>query len=247
MTLTGTNSYLVDAGPTGNGGAYLIDPGPADPGHLAAIRDAAAARDGIGGILLTHSHADHSAAAPEIDAPLLWGEVGTGDESSGFSAPRAQADPEVGTPTVGPFTVIPTPGHAVDHCSFVWGRVCFCGDLVLGQGSSIVPSAARGGSLADYLESLRRLKALDLQLMCPGHGSWIGDPQAKLDEYLEHRLDRERKLVSALEAGERSRGRLLDAAWGDVPGGLRPAAALAMQAHLEKLEAEGRLPEGLTD
>jgi glyoxylase-like metal-dependent hydrolase (beta-lactamase superfamily II) len=229
MTLTGTNSYLVDAGPTGNGGAYLIDPGPADPGHLAAIRDAAAARDGIGGILLTHSHADHSAAAPEIDAPLLWGEVGTGDESSGFSAPRAQADPEVGTPTVGPFTVIPTP------------------DLVLGQGSSIVPSAARGGSLADYMESLRRLKALDLQLMCPGHGSWIGDPQAKLDEYLEHRLDRERKLVSALEAGERSRGRLLDAAWGDVPGGLRPAAALAMQAHLEKLEAEGRLPEGLTD
>ena len=54
---------------------------------------------------------------------------------------------------------------------------------------------------------------------------------------------RERKLVAALERGERSRAALLAEAWDDVPEELRPAAALVMQAHLEKLDAEGRLPE----
>ena len=58
---------------------------------------------------------------------------------------------------------------------------------------------------------------------------------------------RERDLVAALEAGERSRERLLDVVWADVPGPLRPAAALAMLAHLEKLDAEGRLPPDLRD
>lgn len=146
---------------------------------------------------------------------------------------------------VGPLRVVPTPGHAADHVTFVIGDVCFCGDLVLGRGSSIVPPAAGGGSLTDYMESLARVRALGPALMCPGHGPWIEDPEAKIDEYVSHRLQRERKLVAALERGERSRQALLDAAWGDVPAAMRPAAALAMQAHLEKLEAEGRLSADL--
>jgi glyoxylase-like metal-dependent hydrolase (beta-lactamase superfamily II) len=116
---------------------------------------------------------------------------------------------------------------------------------VLGEGSTIVP--AGGGSMAAYLESLRLLQGLDLDLLCPGHGPFVTDPEAKLAEYVEHRLERERKLVAALESGERSRARLLDAAWDDVPAELRWAAAEAMQAHLEKLEAEGRLPDGLVE
>ncbi len=58
---------------------------------------------------------------------------------------------------------------------------------------------------------------------------------------------REERLVSALEEGERSRSRLLAIAWADVPDELRGAAAIVMQAHLEKLDAEGRLPEGISD
>ena len=102
-----------------------------------------------------------------------------------------------------------------------------------------------GGSLTDYMTSLGRLQALEPVLLCPGHGPWITDPAAKIDEYTAHRLDRERKLVAALDAGERDRDRLLDAGWDDVPAPMRPAAAVAMQAHLEKLDAEGRLPEGV--
>jgi glyoxylase-like metal-dependent hydrolase (beta-lactamase superfamily II) len=243
MTLEGTNTYLVD-----RDGTYVIDPGPADRTHTEAVLAAAERRGGIVGVLLTHSHADHSAAVPMLDAPLLFGEVGAHDEASAgrVAEPRSeQGASGLGAKRVGPFEVLPTPGHASDHVCFLLDRVGFCGDLVLGHGSSFVPPD--GGSLAAYLESLERLRAVDPELLCPGHGPYIADPRATIDEYIEHRLMRERKLVSALEGGERSRSRLLALAWDDVPAELRPAAAIVMQAHLEKLEAEGRLPEGLSD
>ncbi len=101
-----------------------------------------------------------------------------------------------------------------------------------------------GGSLADYMDSLDRLAALELELLLPGHGDPISDPAAKIASYIAHRQERERLLVAALAAGERDRERLLDAAWADVPAAMRPAAHAAMQAHLEKLADERRLPQG---
>ncbi len=243
MTLEGTNTYVVGSDP-----AYVVDPGPADPGHVEAVRSAAESQGGIGGVLLTHSHVDHSAGAPALDAPLLFGEVGAGDETSG----EAGAEPGSGgiavavePERVGPFEVMPTPGHATDHVCLLIGDVGLCGDLVLGHGSSFVPPD--GGSLAAYMDSLERLRAADLKLLCPGHGGYILDPRARIDEYIEHRLMRERRLLSALADGERSRARLLALAWDDVPAEMRPVAAIVMQAHLEKLEAEGRLPGSISD
>ena len=241
MTLEGTNTYVVGSNP-----AYVIDPGPAEESHLDAVRAAAEDRGGIAGVLLTHSHADHSAAVPMLGAPLLFGNVGGGDETSGEpGAERRSAGSDLAAEPrrVGPFEILPTPGHATDHVCFLLEQVGFCGDLVLGHGSSFVPPD--GGSLAAYLDSLERLRAADLELLCPGHGPYIEDPEARLDEYLEHRLMRERRLLAELERGERSRARLLDRVWEDVPNELRPAAAVVMQAHLEKLEAEGRLPKGV--
>lgn len=218
MTLEGTNTYLVGADP-----AFLIDPGPADAGHSAAIRDACERRGGLGGVLLTHSHGDHAEGAPLLRAPLLEpGDAGR----AGLEA-------------------LATPGHAEDHVCYLRDGVCFSGDLILGEGSSFVPPD--GGSLRAYLESLRRLGERELELICPGHGPWVTDPAAKLEEYIEHRLERERKLIAALERGERSRAALLDAAWDDVPAELRGAAAVVMEAHLQKLAAEGRLPADLAD
>ncbi|MDQ3572463.1 MAG: MBL fold metallo-hydrolase [Actinomycetota bacterium] len=254
MTLTGTNTYVVAREP-----AYVIDPGPDDSAHLDDVRAEGEARGGIAGTLLTHSHADHSAGVKRLGVPLLWGSVGTGDETTALadsggpsgSDPANLAHPpdEIGSVAteVGPFAVIQTPGHASDHVVFVWHDVCFCGDLILGHGSTIVPPRAYGGSLRDYMASLHAVRGLGVKLLAPGHGEWITDPGAKVAEYLEHRAERERLLVEALAAGERSRSRLLAAAWADVPTVLRPAAAAAMQAHIEKLEAEGRLSGELVD
>jgi glyoxylase-like metal-dependent hydrolase (beta-lactamase superfamily II) len=248
FTLEGTNTYVV--GPIGRfrEAVYVIDPGPADEAHVAAVREAVAGRGELAGVLLTHSHADHSAAVPMLGAELLWGAVGSGDEGSAESGAGAGEEgwPPQGEPEpAGPFRIVATPGHAVDHVALLFGDVCFCGDLVLGRGSSFVPPD--GGSLAAYMESLQRLRQLDLDLLCPGHGPYVTEPKAKLEEYLSHRLDRERSLVEALERGERSRERLLDLVWDDVPAELRPAAGLVMQAHLEKLEFEDRLPDDLRD
>ena len=240
MTLDGTNTYVVDTPE----GVYVIDPGPDDAGHLAAVRQTAEARGELAGILLTHGHSDHTAGVKAFGEPLLWGSALPGDEAAGLRAEAPSEHPEA----IGPFRLVPTPGHAADHVCFVLDDVCFCGDLILGSGSSIVPPRAMGGSLADYMASLDRVAELEPALLAPGHGPWITDPQARIAEYTQHRLDRERRLVEALEAGQRSRAGLLATVWDDVPEPLRPAAAVAMQAHLEKLIEEGRL-EGveLTD
>jgi glyoxylase-like metal-dependent hydrolase (beta-lactamase superfamily II) len=230
MTLTGTNTYIVARDP-----AWVIDPGPDDEAHIDAVRGEGESRGGIGGVLLTHSHADHSAGVERLGAPLLWGAVSASDEINW----RPDPDRRPANEAPPDFEVVPTPGHAADHAAFVWNDVCFCGDLILGEGSTIVPPEAFGGSLRDYLASLKRLRALDASLFAPGHGEWITDPRAKIDGYLAHRAEREQKLLVAINSGERSRKALLDDAWDDVPDVLRGAAAMAMQAHLEKLEAEG--------
>jgi glyoxylase-like metal-dependent hydrolase (beta-lactamase superfamily II) len=215
MTLAGTNTYLYGSDP-----CTVIDPGPNDARHLDAVRVAAEARGGIGLVLLTHSHGDHAAGADRlgIDAVRPVG----GEEHGGLRA-------------------LATPGHAADHVCFLTADgVCFSGDLVLGEGSTFVPPD--GGSLAAYMDSLRLLQAEPVELICPGHGPWVTDPVAKLAEYVEHREMRERRLLAALDRGERSKEALLAHAWSDVPDQMRPAAALVMEAHLQKLEAEGHLP-----
>jgi glyoxylase-like metal-dependent hydrolase (beta-lactamase superfamily II) len=201
-------------------GRFVVDPGPALPTHLDAIRRAV--NGSIEGVVLTHSHADHAEAADLFDAPVVL--PGDGDE-------------------VGPFTAVATPGHSPDSVCLLLGRTCFTGDTVLGEGSVFI--APGEGSLSAYLDSLRRLRSLDLSVLCPGHGPYVWDPAAKLDEYIAHRLDRERRLVDALDSGLRTEEELLHAAWPEVPAELRPAAALTLGAHLEKLRSEGRLPAGM--
>jgi glyoxylase-like metal-dependent hydrolase (beta-lactamase superfamily II) len=234
MTLEGTNTYLYGSGP-----CVVIDPGPDDEGHIQAVAAAAGERGGIGMILLTHSHGDHADGAASLATRA--------GEMAALRVGGAAWKPEVAQPTDGEehggLRVISTPGHAPDHvCLLSEDGVCFSGDLVLGAGSTFVPPD--GGSLAAYMDSLRRMQAEPIELICPGHGPWVEDPAAKLGEYVEHREMRERRLLTALERGERCRKALLDEAWSDVPAELRPAAELVMQAHLEKLEAEGRLPGG---
>lgn len=241
MTLTGTNTYVVGSDP-----AWVIDPGPADPNHIERVRAVADARGGLGGVVLTHSHSDHNAGLELLGAPLKLGARADFDDLAALrSAPGSELPAAIEAGEVGPFEVIPTPGHAPDHVALALGEVCFCGDLVLGEGSSIVPPAAGGGSVADYLASLRLLIERGFALLCPGHGPWIVDPAGKLAAYERHRLQRQRRLIEGLNEGLRSPDELLDAAWSDVPTPMRPAAALAMRAHLEKLAEDGLLPEGV--
>ncbi|MEO6859339.1 MAG: MBL fold metallo-hydrolase [Solirubrobacteraceae bacterium] len=230
FTLTGTNSWIVDRDP-----AWIVDPGPALPGHLEALSAELSRRGGLGGIALTHDHPDHAEGTSRLRASF---------PNAILAAGRGPADVYLHDGAqVGPLEAIFTPGHAPDHYSFATGAVVFSGDAVLGEGSVFI--APDPGALSGYLAGLAELRRREPELILPGHGSPIEDPVAKLDEYVAHRLERERRLLAALAAGARSVPELLDAAWDDVPELLRPAATVTLAAHLDKLEAEGRLPDGV--
>ena len=218
MTLDGTNTY-VTAG-------WVIDPGPDDERHLTAVLEAAGGD--VAGIVLTHDHLDHSQGAERL-AQMAGGvrvhHPGAGDDA-------------------GPFEVLAAPGHSRDSVCLIHARVCFSGDTVLGEGSVFVPGD--GGGLAGYLEALERLLELDLDVICPGHGPVVWEPRERIQHYIAHRLEREQKVLDAIAAGARSDDEILERAWDDAPIDtvpvLRAAAAATLQAHLDKLRGEGRLP-----
>lgn len=249
FTLTGTNTYVV-----GRDGAWVVDPGPALPQHVEAVAAEVERRGGFAGIALTHDHPDHAAAVPALRERL-----GAGAPLAGMrgAVDLRLADGE----RAGPFEALATPGHAPDHLTYLLvapggspaapapataparGALAFTGDAVLGEGSVFV--APDPGALAGYLAGLERLRERAPALICPGHGPLVEDPDAKIAEYLEHRLARERALLAALAAGARTIDAMLDAAWADAPPFLRPAAAVTLAAHLDKLADEDRLPAGV--
>lgn len=216
LTLSGTNTWLLGRDP-----CWVVDPGPWLDAHVDAVAAEAAARGGAGGIAVTHDHADHV---------------------EGLAALRARlGDPVVTvTGSLGPLHALPTPGHSPDSVTWLADGVAFTGDAVLGAGSVFVSS-----QLGEYLAALKRLRSMELSLLAPGHGEPVLDPAARIGELIAHRLERERRLVAALDRGARSVDELLDDAWSDAPEALRPAAAVTLAAHLEKLAGEGRLPAGV--
>jgi glyoxylase-like metal-dependent hydrolase (beta-lactamase superfamily II) len=143
----------------------------------------------------------------------------------------------------GPFEVLRSPGHSRDSVCLFHGRVCFSGDTVLGAGSVFVPGD--GGGLDAYLAALSQLLERDLEAICPGHGPVVWDPRARVQHCIDHRLERERKVLAAIAGGARTDDEILERAWDDAPIEvpiLRAAAAATLAAHLDKLRAEGRLP-----
>jgi glyoxylase-like metal-dependent hydrolase (beta-lactamase superfamily II) len=230
FSLSGTNTWIVGHGP-----AWVVDPGPPLESHLAAVMQEAGRRGGIGGIALTHDHFDHSEGVPALLERA--GPVPVGAARGDVDVLLADGD------RFGPLEALATPGHAPDHLAYLYGDLALSGDAVLGEGSVFI--APDPGALAGYLAGLERLRDRRPAMIGPGHGPVIEDPEAKLAEYIAHRLERERRLVAALEAGRRTIDELLDAVWTDAPAILRPAAEVTLAAHLDKLEDEGRLPEGV--
>ena len=234
MTGPGTNTYLVGAEDVA-----VIDPGPDDhEEHLDAV---AAAGDGrIRWILVTHTHPDHAPGAAGLKA-RTGAEVLGFDERDGFVP-----DTQIGdgfTLDGGTFELqaIHTPGHASNHlCYRMRGDgLLFSGDHIM-SGSTVV-IAPPDGDMAAYLEALERLREVELSAVAPGHGDWIDDPQAKIDEYVTHRMARETAINAALtRAGEASIEELVTAVYTDVPEQLHPIARYSVWAHLRKLAADGR-------
>src|SRR5438045_6103 len=196
MTGPGTNTYLV-----GIDEVAVIDPAIDDAGHLDAI--VGCGGDRIRWIFCTHTHPDHSPGAAALKE-RTGAEVLAFDARDGLEVDTAIEDGYQIEATEFRLSAVHTPGHASNHLCYLLEeeRLLFSGDHIM-QGSTVV-IAPPDGDMALYLQSLERVRSLRLRSIAPGHGYLITDPNAVIDEYLSHRLDRERQVLDAVAAGDRT-------------------------------------------
>jgi glyoxylase-like metal-dependent hydrolase (beta-lactamase superfamily II) len=245
MTLDGTNTWLV-AEP-GSAAVVVIDPGPDDESHVERIHAVVAERgQRVADIVLTHRHVDHSAGAPRL-AELTGAAVRAVDPSHRLGSEGLVAG-DVLDSSGCELRVIATPGHTDDSvCLQVPAdNVVLTGDTVLGRGTAVI---ADDGSLGDYLDSLRRLRALaeetGLSALLPGHGPLLADPAGALDFYLTHRAERLDEVRAAIAAGDRSAAEIVPRVYAAVDPALWQFAQSSVRAQLRYLRDHGELPAGV--
>lgn len=222
FTLDGTKTYLLDD-------HAVIDPGPAIESHIEAIR---ATMPKLATIFITHRHADHAPAAVPLKratgARIVAPRNVLGDTDEIVSGGEFVEDLEV----------IATPGHTNEHvCFLTRDGDLFTGDTILGFGTTAI--FPPDGNMADYIASLRVLRAREPHRIYPAHGPVRDDAVALIDEYIAHRLEREQQVIEALRAGPRTIPQLRAAIYPDLDSRLHGGAEVQLLAHLVKLVDEG--------
>ncbi|HEX8922580.1 MAG TPA: MBL fold metallo-hydrolase [Pyrinomonadaceae bacterium] len=247
---THTNCYLVGASEM-----VIIDPASPYEEEQAALASCVddLLREGrnVREIILTHLHPDHiggvnalvkhlggrvRVAAHQLTAEALDGSI---------SINRLIADEEIieleGEPRL-LLRAMHTPGHARGHLCFHEERTgaLITGDNIVGLGSVLIDPPE--GNMRDYLRSLERMRALPhLTVLFGAHGPAIGNPRAKIEEYIAHRLEREANILAALREGACTPAEIVARVYTDVHPKALPMAERAVLAHLEKLEADNLL------
>ena len=238
MTGPGTNTYLI-----GSDAIAVLDPGPVIDSHLNAIQEIGAGA--IRWVLVTHTHPDHSPAAAELarmsGAQLLGRPPPEGQhQDKTFQPDRILEDGDRLIVDGSEIEVIHTPGHASNHICLrhVELNWVFTGDHVI-DGSTVVINPP-DGSMKHYLESLAKVKELQPAALAPGHGEVIPDVDRAIDWIIDHRLQREAKVMAALKENPGLTSmELVPHVYNDVDQKLYGWAERSLLAHLLKLEDDG--------
>lgn len=226
FTLDGTQTYLL-------GETAVLDPGPDIASHVTRIRDELPRLETI---LITHRHADHAPAAIPLQAA-------TGARIIAPPGVPGRVDHRVNGGEVLTIEgiaieVIATPGHTQEHvCYLTSDGDLFTGDTILGSGTTTI--FPPDGDMGDYIRSLRTLRARNPKRIFPAHGPIREDAVPLIDEYIAHRLERERQVRDAIAAGATTPEEIRVRIYPDLDRRLHQAAEIQIQAHVLKLKKEG--------
>lgn len=243
MTLDGTNTYVLRA--AGSAGVVVVDPGPSDPEH----RERILALGHVELVLVTHHHRDHTESAASFDAP-----VRAADPALCVDALPLRHDDQFEAAGVR-IRVVATPGHtadsvclllpddtAIDVPSAGGAGSMLTGDTILGRGTTVLDGAG-GGTLGDYLRTLRALIDVGPAILLPGHGDRGDDLSVVARTYLTHREKRlaevERAVARLVGAEPRhpvTVDAVTDLVYGDVPANVRGAAEASVAVQLAYLD-----------
>ncbi len=247
FTGPGTNSYLI-----GKEDITLVDPGPKIDAHIENLIRLGEGK--IKRILVTHTHRDHSPAAKVLGEILnvpLMGRLLEKDDSLQDRTFKPEFILKHGDLIeTNEYTIetVHTPGHASNHlCYFIQEeKVMLTGDHIM-NGSTVV-IAHPDGSMKDYLSSLELLRNYNFNKIGPGHGDFLGDPMAVVDWIIDHRLEREKKVISKLKLFSTVTSKdLVASVYDDVDSKLHPIAIWSLEAHLYKLLEDGMVEYNSTD
>lgn len=244
FTYYGTQTYLL-----GEREVAVVDPGPDLPEHLDALLQAIAGRR-VSAIMCTHTHRDHSPAARPLaqltGAPI----VGCAALALETVGPRADAafdgdyspdevlgdGEEVANDGV-PIRAVATPGHTSNHLCFAYRGALFSGDHVMGWSTTVV--VPPDGDMAEYMQSLEKLRRRDDRIYYPAHGPPVTNPQQYVRHLLGHRMQREKQILKLVTERDRDIPDIVANAYPGLDSRLVTAAGGSVLAHLLDLQRRG--------
>ena len=246
FTYQGTQTYIV-----GRGEVAVIDPGPDEPDHVAALIEAVAG-ERVTAIMCTHTHRDHSPAAPMLKAATGAPITGCAPLALDDSGPRADAafdtgyDPDRvladGETVAGPgwtLEAVATPGHTSNHLCFALNEsgALFTGDHVMGWSTTVV--SPPDGDMAAYMASLDLLMRRDDRIYYPAHGDPVERPQRFVRGLAGHRKQREGQILRLLGEGAQPIPAMVERMYVGIDPRLYGAAGRSVLAHLIDLQGRG--------
>ncbi|GAO38053.1 putative hydrolase [Sphingomonas changbaiensis NBRC 104936] len=246
FTYTGTETYIV-----GKGEVAIIDPGPDDTAHIAALLEATADEKVIA-ILCTHTHRDHSPAAPAVKAatgapimgcaPLVLEDLGPRADASFDESYAPDHVMQDGEQVRGPgwtLEAVATPGHTSNHLCFALDETgaLFTGDHVMGWSTTVV--SPPDGDMAAYMASLDRLMARKDRVYYPAHGDPVDNPQRFVRGLAGHRKQREGQILRLLREDVGAIPAMVERMYVGLDPRLHGAAGRSVLAHLIDLRDRG--------
>jgi glyoxylase-like metal-dependent hydrolase (beta-lactamase superfamily II) len=136
--------------------------------------------------------------------------------------------------------ILHAPGHTPGQRNFWLPDVggLLAGDNILGQTTVII--GPPDGNMSQYLATLRRLAALPLRWIGPGHGPIVRQPREHIEMYLSHRREREQAILALLRDGPKTPTEIARAIYrGRLSAAQLHLGEWMVQGHLDDLVQRG--------